>query len=171
MNEEDSSVNAALLTSARKMLIETFQDEILKILLKNSNLTQKQFETLLIDALSDDLLGERTASRARTNIRSDRSQLSRGSFDRTLAQGRRNVIEAVYTIMLLGYTGLFETAEFGPFLEVGSRLRVYVESRGKQNVDEEKEVRGTLSKVLTETLEELVRRRRKDSDRVSNSQL
>jgi len=169
MGEGDRSVDAALLASARRMVIETFQDGILKILLENSNLTHKQFETLLIDALADDLLGERVTSTARVNIRIDRSTLSRGSFDRTLAQGRKNVIEAVYTVMLLGYTGLFETAEFAPFLEVGSRLRVYAESRGKHNVHEEKEVRSTLSKVLTETLETLVRRRRVDSDRIPNS--
>jgi hypothetical protein len=164
MNVGSPSSNTSSLILARKLVIETFEDEILKILLKNSNLTRKQFETLLIDTLANDLLEEEATSRARPKLRTDRGSLSRGSFDRTLIQGRRNIIEAVYTILLLGYTGLFETTQLEPFLEVGSRLKVYVESRGKQNVGADREMRSTLSKELTEILESLVRGRRKKSD-------
>lgn len=164
MSGGSPSSDTTSLILARKSVMETFQDEILKILLKNSNLTRKQFETLLIDTLAGDLLEEEATSRARPKLRTDRSSLSRGSFDRTLTQGRRNIIEAVYTILLLGYTGLFETAQLEPFLEVGSRLKVYVESRAKQNVDQDREMRSTLSKELTEILEGLVRGRRKERD-------
>ena len=160
MNMESSGSDTSLVMSGRKSVIETFQDEILNILLENSNMTRKQFETLLIDTLADDLLQGETTSRARPKLRTDRSSLSRGSFDRTLTQARRNIIEAVYTILLLGYIGLFETVELAPFLEVGSRLKVYVESRGKLNVDESREMRSTLSKELTEILGGLVRNRR-----------
>jgi hypothetical protein len=164
MNVGSPSSDTSSLILARKLVMETFEDEILKILLKNSNLTRKQFETLLIDSLANDLLEEEATSRARPKLRTDRGSLSRGSFDRTLIQGRRNIIEAVYTILLLGYTGLFETTQLEPFLEVGSRLKVYVESRGKQNVGADREMRSTLSKELTEILESLVRGRRKKSD-------
>jgi hypothetical protein len=168
MNVGGSSSDTPSFTLARKSVMEAFQDEILKILLKNSNLTRKQFETLLIDTLADVLLEEEATSRARPKLRTDRSLLSRGSFDRTLTQCRRNIIEAVYTILLLGYTGLFETAQLEPFLEIGGRLKVYVESRGKRNVDEDREMRSTLSKELTEILESLVRGRRKELDQTLN---
>ena len=164
MNVGSPSSDTPSLRLARKSVMETFEDEILKILLKNSNLTRKQFETLLIDTLADDLLEERATSGARPKLRTDRDSVSRGSFDRTLIQGRRNIIEAVYTILLLGYAGLFETAQLEPFLEVGSRLKIYIESRGKRNVYEEREMRDTLSKELTKILEILVRGRRKELD-------
>ncbi|MEM3017679.1 MAG: hypothetical protein QXO25_02230 [Candidatus Bathyarchaeia archaeon] len=127
MSEEKLGDDSEGLRSARKMLAETFQDSIVKILIKNCSLTRKQFETLLIDFLYDDLLPNRKKSIGRPKLRTDRDTISRGSFDRTLAQARANIAEAIYTVFLLGYTGLLETPQLEPFLEVGNRLKSHSE--------------------------------------------
>lgn len=140
------------LTSTKGAINETFQDSILMILLRNSNLTRKQFETFLIDALSDNLLLGRTTSIERPKLRTDRDTVSRGSFDRTLAQAKKNVIEAIYTVLLLGYAGLLETPQLEPFLEVGNRLKDYGDARRKPHTSETKELQDSLSNELDEIL-------------------
>ncbi|MBS7629048.1 hypothetical protein KEJ23_03625, partial [Candidatus Bathyarchaeota archaeon] len=104
----------------RKTIKNTFQDKILEILLKNSNMTRKQFETFLIDSLSTDFL--KSKSKERPKLRTDKELLTRGSFDRTLAQARRNITKALSTILLLGYSGLLENPQLEPFIEAGERL-------------------------------------------------
>jgi hypothetical protein len=159
------------LTSVKKMLNETFQDSIVKILLKNCSLTQKQFETLLIDFLSDELLPNRTKSTERPKLRTDRDTVSRGSFDRTLAQARVNVAEAIYTVFLLGYTGLLETPQLEPFLEVGNRLKSHSDERRKISLNEFKEFEDSVSCELSEVLMGFLARRRSRKDLASESYL
>jgi len=52
--------------------------------------------------------------------------ISRGAFNRTLRQARRNVIQSIYTILLLGYLGVFEDTRLDPFLEVANKLQTYM---------------------------------------------
>jgi len=54
--------------------------------------------------------------------------VTRGAFNRTLKQARRNVIEAIYTVMLLGYLGLFENTTLTPYLEIANKLQTYLTS-------------------------------------------
>ncbi|MBS7622106.1 hypothetical protein KEJ39_00300 [Candidatus Bathyarchaeota archaeon] len=152
MTEEKSDDGLEHLKSVRKMLKETLQDSIVKVLLKNCGLTQKQFETLLIDFLSDELLPNRKKSIERPKLRTDRDTVSRGSFDRTLAQARVNIAEAIYTVFLLGYTGLLETPQLEPFLEVGNRLKLYSEERRKISANELREFEDSVSRELSEVL-------------------
>src|SRR2546425_1047224 len=49
--------------------------------------------------------------------------ISRGSFNRTLRQARENVVEAIHTVLLLGYCGLTESPSIAPFLEASERLK------------------------------------------------
>ncbi|MCX6659716.1 MAG: hypothetical protein NTX81_04965 [Candidatus Bathyarchaeota archaeon] len=144
--------------SARKAIIETLKDEILGILLRNSNLTKKQFESFLIGSLSPDFFDRGFASRGRPMLRTDRSSLSRGSFDSTLIQARKNITEAIYTILMLGYTGLLESPQLEPFLEVGNRLRSYSESRGNRITDQDHIASGVISDKLIEIVEEMIGR-------------
>jgi len=147
------------LTPAKRAVSETFKDPILAILLKNSNLTRKQFETLLIDVLSDDLLLGRATSTERPKLRTDRDTVSRGSFDRTLTQARKNVTEAIYTVLLLGYVGLLETSQLEPFLETGNRLKSYSDTRRERPPKENQELQDSLSSELAEILLMFVGRR------------
>ena len=153
MHRETSEDESGGLNSAKKSISETFRDKILLILLKSSNMTRKQFESFLIDAISNDFFNGSNLSRMRPQLRTDRNLLSRGSFDRTLAQARKNVVEAIYTVLLLGYTGLLETPQLEPFIEVGNRLKTYSELRREQQATEETgQVEGVLMNELTDTL-------------------
>ena len=111
----------------KQLLKKTFDDEILKILLNNSNITAKQFESLIINSFSEDMFDKGNLSRERPKLRTDRNILSRGSFDRTLSQARRNVRRSISTVLLLGYVGILESPELEPFLEVGNRIKTYTE--------------------------------------------
>ncbi len=107
----------------RLAIEETFRDRILSALLKRSNLTKVQFETLLVDQLGHDMANKRLTRNDMVQLRRDRKGISRGSFNRTLRQARENVVEAIYTVVILGYCGLTESPSIAPFLEASERLK------------------------------------------------
>ncbi|MGB6680130.1 MAG: hypothetical protein WBF08_02255, partial [Candidatus Bathyarchaeia archaeon] len=126
--ERESTVRFdSRIRETKKLLKKTFDDEILKILLNNSNITHKQFESLIINSFSEDIFDKGNLSRERPKLRTDRNILSRGAFDRTLSQARRNVRRSISTVLLLGYVGILESPELEPFLEVGNRIKAYTE--------------------------------------------
>src|SRR3989442_13957402 len=102
---------------------ETLRDRILSALLQRSNLTKIQFETLLVDQLGHDIANKRLTRSDMAQLRRDQKGISRGSFNRTLTQARQNVVEAIHTILLLGYCGLTESPSIAPFLEASERLK------------------------------------------------
>lgn len=108
---------------ARLELDETFQDRVLTALLSRSNLTKTQFETLLVDQLGHDMANKRLTRDDMTELRRKNQRISRGAFNRTLRQARENVVEAILTILLLGYSGLTESPSIAPFLEASERLK------------------------------------------------
>jgi hypothetical protein len=166
MGTDASKDRSEQFESVRKSLNETLQDRILKILLKNSNITPKQFESFLIDSVSESSLQRGNISRERPRLRTDRDFLSRGSFDRTLKQAGRNVVEAIFTVLLLGYTGLLETPQLEPFIEVGNRLKAYNELRGEQSSEVEK-MEDDIVSELSEILTSMIVRRGKMKDYIS----
>jgi hypothetical protein len=103
-------------------------DPIVQILAKNSQLTKTQLETLLIDVLSENIAGKQLKYDDKAALRLTRAKISRGSFNRTLKQSRENVIKSIYTILLLGYLGVFETTTLDPYLEIANKLHEYVEA-------------------------------------------
>jgi hypothetical protein len=107
----------------RLLLDETLQDRILGALLLRSNLTKAQFETLLVDQLGHDMANKRLTRDDMTELRRKHEGVSRGSFNRTLRQARENVVEAIHTIILLGYSGLTESPRIAPFIEASERLK------------------------------------------------
>lgn len=113
----------------RLWLKTSLDDPIVKILTENSQLTEIQLETLLIDSLHENIIGKRLKCSEKAGLRLKRAKVSRGAFNRTLRQARENVIRSIYTIMLLGYLGLFETAALSPYLEIADRLQNYLEVR------------------------------------------
>lgn len=102
-------------------------DPIAKILIKNSNLTKIQLETLLIDILAQNVSGKVLKYEEKARLRLIKAGVSRGSFNRTLKQARRNVIQAIYTIFLLGYLGIFDSANLNPYLEISRKLKDYAD--------------------------------------------
>ncbi|MGQ9544103.1 MAG: hypothetical protein ACUVTM_08555 [Candidatus Bathyarchaeia archaeon] len=157
MDAEAASQDLNSLDAARKAIKETLKDSILEILLKNSNITRKQFETFIIDSLSGDFL--KSKSKERPKLRTDKELITRGSFDRTLAQARRNITKAISTVLLLGYIGLLENPQLEPFIEVGERLRAYYELVRKSSTGIVGTEVDTLSDELRETLTSFIKRR------------
>ena len=107
-------------------------DPIVKILAKNSQLTKVQLETLLIDVLSENISDKQLKYDDKAALRLTKAKISRGSFNRTLKQSRENVIKSIYTVLLLGYLGVFESTTLDPYLEIANKLHEYVEAH--QNV-------------------------------------
>jgi len=103
-------------------------DPIVQILAKNSQLTKTQLETLLIDILAENISGKQLNYDEKASLRLTRAKISRGSFNRTLKQSRENVIRSIYTVLLLGYLGVFETTTLDPYLEIANKLHEYVEA-------------------------------------------
>ncbi|MCL2691231.1 MAG: hypothetical protein FWE56_03125 [Candidatus Bathyarchaeota archaeon] len=134
-------------------------DPITKILAKNSQLTKTQLETLLIDILSENIAGKQLKYDEKAKLRLTKAKISRGSFNRTLAQSKDNVIKSIYTILLLGYLGIFESSALDPYLEIANKLRDYVEAHqdmpGKQ---EEIEDHIKLIEIIKEELETSLKR-------------
>jgi hypothetical protein len=112
--------------NVQKWLLQAISDPIVKILTKSSNLTQTQLETLLIDFLASNISEKSLRNEEKAKLRLSKAEISRGAFNRTLKQARGNVIQSMYTIILLGYLGLFENTRLEPYLEVANRLQHYV---------------------------------------------
>jgi hypothetical protein len=89
--------------------------------------------------------------------------VSRGAFNRSLRQARKNVIQSVYTILLLGYLGILEDTSLEPYIEVANKLRIYIKTQRKIAKKEPKEEHlrsiALLHEELKNSLEELTRPR------------
>ncbi|MBS7632372.1 hypothetical protein KEJ15_01950 [Candidatus Bathyarchaeota archaeon] len=107
-------------------LTSSLNDPVSKILAKNSHLTTTQLETFLIDILSDSLSGKSLTYDEKASLRLIKAKISRGAFNRTLKQAKDNVIKSIYTVLLLGYLGVFESIALDPYLEIANKLQDYV---------------------------------------------
>ena len=127
----------------QKIIYKTFQDPIADLLLKQSNLTRIQFETLIIDLLTDILSDKKLSFYEKSLFRKEK--VSRGSFSRTLAQARSSVISSIFTIVLLSYIGVFDKP-FEEYQELAEKLRDYIDT-----IEDKKEGR---SPAMLKRLEE-----------------
>jgi hypothetical protein len=109
-------------------LMGAMNDPIVKILTKNSQLTRTQLETLLIEVLAENMAGKSLNYDEKARLRLTKAKLSRGAFNRTLKQSKENVIKSIYTVLLLGYLGVFETTTLDPYLEMANKLKEYMEA-------------------------------------------
>jgi len=112
--------------NAQKWLARSTNDPIIKTLARNSNLSRTQLETLLIDFIAPNLAGKSLTNQEKAALRISRAEISRGAFNHTLRQARKNVIQSIYTILLLGYLGIFDDTRLDPYLEAASKLKDYV---------------------------------------------
>lgn len=114
--------------NVQNWIISLTSDPIIKILIKNSNITKIQMETLLIDVLSQNISGKTLRYEEKAKLRLIKAGVSRGSFNRTLRQARKNVIQAIYTVFLLGYLGIFDSTNLAPYLEISNKLKTYADT-------------------------------------------
>lgn len=114
--------------SVQSWLISSLNDPIVKILAKNSQLTTTQLETLLIDILSENIARKPLKYDEKALLRLTKAKISRGAFNRTLGQAKGNIVKAIYTVLLLGYLGIFESTTLDPYLEIANKLQKYVEA-------------------------------------------
>lgn len=109
----------------QKLIDRAYKDPIAGILLKNSNITVTQYETLVIDYLTNVASDTDITFKNKTLYRT--KKVSRGSFSRTLSQARGNIISSIYTILLLAYIGLFDTVPFDDYKNLAEKLSEYNE--------------------------------------------
>ena len=114
--------------SVQSWLISSLNDPIVKILAKSSQLTRTQLETLLIDILSENIARKPLKYDEKARLRLTKAKISRGAFNRTLKQAKGNIVKAIYTVLLLGYLGIFESTTLDPYLEIANKLQKYVEA-------------------------------------------
>jgi hypothetical protein len=112
----------------QKWLQRVFEDPIAKILLKASNLTKTQLETLLIDILAENYLAKPPNYGEKGRLRLTKIAVSRGSFNRTLRQAKTNVTESIYTILLLSYLGIIQSTSLAPYVEAANKLQIYADA-------------------------------------------
>jgi hypothetical protein len=117
----------SLKESVQTWLTSSINDPIAKILAKSSHLTTTQLETLLIDVLSENISGKSLKYDEKAKLRLTKAKISRGAFNRTLRQAKENVIKSIYTVLLLGYLGVFESTTLDPYLEIANKLHEYLE--------------------------------------------
>lgn len=153
------------INSARKWISRALDDPIAEILLENSHLTKIQLETLLIDVLVEENAEKRIKYEEKVKLRLKRGGISRGSFNRTLKQARRNVIRTVYSILLLGYLGFLDNPQMEVFIEASHRLQTYMDAyqevwerytTGKASEEDLRAIE-LMKAQLTEQLESLAR--------------
>jgi hypothetical protein len=101
----------------------SFKDPLVAILLKNSNLTKIQYESLLIDYYTDNMTDNALTYENKAIYRS--KKVSRGSFSRTLSQARRNVVSSIYTILLLSYVGIYDSFPIDEYKHLAEKLSEY----------------------------------------------
>lgn len=149
------------LTSGTKQVLK---EPILKKLQEGSTLSLAQLETLLIDLVVEDNIGSHITYEDKASYRSKTGTklrgVSRGAFNRTLTQARRNVTRCLYTMLLLAYLGLFDSTVFRPFEVVATRIGDYRRIRdilaGKTELTQEDlESVGVTERTIMSILEEL----------------
>ena len=150
------SLDFRTIQDVKKWLKEVENDRIINILVRKSSLTRIQFETLILDLFLRQNKLNGIKRKLRTFSRSDKDRVSRGSFNRTRKQALTNVVKSIYTILLLGYLGVFDTPQLEPFVEGANRLKSYMKSIpddvNKRNVEKNLEI---LTEIVEKELLEL----------------
>ncbi len=143
-----------MVSEARSSIRETLTDPVTRLLLRSSQLTLPQLETLLADSLSS----EKGALKAQRRLfRPSGKRVSRGAYNRTLIQGQNNVVRSIYTILLLGYVGLFDTPSLQPFTELSDTIQGYIQE-AKRSSQTDREAIEQLNQRLLESISALAKR-------------
>jgi hypothetical protein len=96
------------------MLGEIRKDAVANFLLKNSNLTEAQLDTILASESEGNL-------QFKSGLR-EKGRVSKGSFARSLVQARDNVKASVYTFFLMSYLDLAPQEGLAQLYRTGKML-------------------------------------------------
>ena len=96
------------------MLEEIRKDTVANFLLKNSNLTEAQLDTILAAETEGNL-------QFKSGLR-EKGRVSKGSFARSLVQARDNVKASVYTFFLMSYLDLAPQEGLAQLYRTGKML-------------------------------------------------
>jgi hypothetical protein len=149
-----TSDRPSIVSEARASIRGTLRDPVTKLLLTNSQLTSPQLETILADSLSSEKGGFKAQRRL---LRPFGKRITRGAFNRTLIQAQTNVIRSIYTILLLGYVGLFDTASLQPFMELSDTIQTYIKE-ARQTAEADREAVEQLNQRLLDSVTALAKR-------------
>jgi hypothetical protein len=109
---------------------------------------------LLIDVLSENIAGKPLKYDEKARLRLTKAKISRGAFNRTLKQAKENVVKSIYTVLLLGYLGIFESTTLDPYLEIANKLQEYIEAyKSIPNKSEELNEHLKIIEMIREELE------------------
>ena len=129
MKKQKSTLGKKTIDSLTSQSRQILREPILKILLQQSILTKPQLETLLIDIIIEDRYGDHIPYQDKAKIRLQKKGtikgVTRGAFNRTLKQARKNITKCMFTMLLLAYLDLFNYNIFRPFEEIASNLAEY----------------------------------------------
>jgi len=135
-------------------LLSSTNDPIVQIMAENSHLTKTQLETFLIDVLSETIANKPLKYDEKARLRLTKAKLTRGAFNRTLKQAKDNVTKSIFTVLLLGYLGVFDTTTLDPYLEIANKLHSYSEAcKGTLNTNEDISQRLKVLQTIKEELE------------------
>jgi len=136
------------IAEAHESLRNLLRDQVTKLLQANSQLTLAQLETLLADSIAT---GEEVKRTRKRFYRPIGARITRGSYNRTLIQAQNNVIRSIYTVLLLGYLGLFDTASLQPFVELADTIESYVQETkvNKSNRDSTRHLEERLQEFIS----------------------
>jgi len=118
----------------------------------------------LIDLIIEDSYGMHIPYDKKASFRSRKTPkvtgVSRGSFNRTLRQARKNVTQCLHTMLLLSYLGFFDFTIFRPFEEIAGKIGDYRRIRdalaGKADLsNEDLETYRIAEKAIVAALENL----------------
>ncbi len=137
----------------QNIIQKTFQDPLTDLLLKNSVLTRTQFETLVIDMLTDIISDEKVSFQQKSLLRNKKT--SRGSFSRSLSQARSNVVSSVFTIVLLSYIGVFDERPFDEYYVLAEKLKEYATMTDSSEFNYTKETLRRFEEELINGIKEL----------------
>jgi len=140
---------------AQNMLDKTFKDPITELLLKHSNITKIQFETFVIDILTENISDKSLSFKEKTLFRT--RNVSRGSFSRSLQQARKNIISSIFTIILLNYIGIFESQPFEEYQILAEKLKDYIDIIESAGPSASKILLNRIEKELLEGIEKLTK--------------
>lgn len=146
--------------SVQSWLLASLGDPIVKIVADRSHLTKTQLETLLIDVLSESIAGKPLKYDEKARLRLIKSKISRGAFNRTLKQAKENVVRSIYTVLLLGYLGVFESTTLDPYIEISNKLKDYLNAYKEMaeettGLREHREILELMRKEIETSLESL----------------
>jgi hypothetical protein len=125
---EPGETSLKLKEGVQAWLLSSMNDPITKIMAENSHLTKTQLETLLIDVLAETMANKPLKYDEKARLRLTKAKLTRGAFNRTLSQAKENVTKSIFTVLLLGYLGIFDTTTLDPYLEIANKLHSYSEA-------------------------------------------